>query len=308
MYRSKRLGRGRFEFHREETAGDRALERQHRATLGASASGEHEPHLRVLREANERLVMAAMTSQELEARAEEAHLRQLKFLAMLAHELRNPLPPVGSAAELLKHVRADEPLLARLHVIIERQLTHMSTLVDELREDSRASSAKILLERSTVDMADVLRVAAATSAPAMDLRLQHVTMQLPPSPLIVYGDPVRLAHVFSILLESVSKRTAKGGEIVLAVVAHAHALEIRVSNSGSAVAAQASANIFELLPQDLRAIVHQDGADGVGLAVVRDLVEAHGGTVVGRGSDTELGSDFVVTLPTPDTQSSAAST
>jgi diguanylate cyclase (GGDEF)-like protein len=308
MYRCKRLGRGRFEFHREETVGDRALEQRHAATLGEAASGEQQPHFRVLREANEQLVMAAMTAQELEARAEEAHLRQLKFLAMLAHELRNPLPPVGSAAKLLKHVQADEPLLARLQVIIKRQLTHMSTLVDEVREDSRASAAKIRLECSTVDMADILRVAAATSAAATDLRLQHVTLQPPPSPLTVYGDPVRLAYVFSILLENASKRTATGGEIVLTVEAHARAVEIRVSNSENCVAAQPSADMFDLLPQDMRAIMHPDGAVGVGLAVVRDLVEAHGGTVVGRRSDTDLGSDFVVTLPILDTLSSAART
>ncbi|MEP6702636.1 MAG: HAMP domain-containing sensor histidine kinase, partial [Betaproteobacteria bacterium] len=150
-----------------------------------------------LLEANQNLVLAALTAQEVGANTDEAHRRQIQFLATVAHELRNPLTPIRTAAELITRARTDESLLPRLQLIIKRQVAHMSRLVDDLLDGSRISTGKFRLERAIVKLSDVLDVSIEACRPAIDVRFQHFNVQLAPAALYVNGDPARLAQVFN---------------------------------------------------------------------------------------------------------------
>jgi diguanylate cyclase (GGDEF)-like protein len=304
MYRSKNHGRGCYAFWDEripvvshEPDGEHSVQSTlARLELGA---GRHSTDAD-LREANEHLVIAAMSAQEVEARAEETHRQQIHFLAMVAHELRNPLMPIRTAAALLNRAFGDEQLLSRVQVIIERQVAHMTRLVNDLLDGSRVSTGKFRLERSLVEIATVLSVSVETCRPAMDARMQHLKVEMPLTPLIVHGDAVRLAQVFSNLLDNASKYTPRGGAIALQVVSEPHATVICVSDNGSGITAEALPHIFDLFVQDPRALVLHNGGLGIGLAVARDLVEAHGGTISASSAGGDLGSQFVVTLPISD--------
>jgi diguanylate cyclase (GGDEF)-like protein len=303
MYRSKRRRGGGFEFHREEFAGAHPPESSpgvalhHPVRRHNSALSEQQPELRELREANEQLVIAALTAQQLETQTEEAYTRQTQFLAMVAHELRNPLIPIQTAAGLLNRALSDEPLLAQLQAAIKRQVSLVSRLVDDLLDGSRVSAGKFRLECSVVELSGILSLALETCRPAVEARSQRLTIQLAPSPLLVLGDPLRLGQIFSNLLDNASKYTLKGGEISLTMAVVDGSVQITVSDNGIGITADTLPSIFELFMQDARALALHNHGLGIGLAVVRDLVEAHGGTVVARSPGRDRGTDFVVTLP-----------
>lgn len=248
-----------------------------------------------LREANERLVAAAMTAEEVNSRAAEARSAQLKFIAMVAHELRNPLGPIQMAIELLQHVR-DRSMLAELHSTIARQTAHMARLVGDLLDASRASTGKFRLDRSIIDLTTVLEAAVETRRPAIADRRQTLTVRLPPPPISVNGDTVRLTQVFSNLLDNASKYTPEGGQIVLSVAARLECWVIVVADNGIGITPDVLPTIFGLFVQDPRAVAIHHGGLGIGLAVVRELVTAHGGTVEARSAGKDLGSELIVTL------------
>lgn len=305
MYRSKRRRSGGFEFHRDEPPhgpdaphGPHAPHAPHAPVARhESALAEPQPRLRELREANEQLVIAALTAQQMESQTEQAYTRQTKFLAMVAHELRNPLIPIQTAAGLLSRALSDEPLLAQLQAAIKRQVALVSRLVDDLLDGSRVSAGKFRLERSLVEMTAILGLAVETCRPALESRSQRLTIDLAPAPLLVLGDPLRLGQIVSNLLDNASKYTSEGGAVSLRAQVQAGALQITVSDNGIGITADALPDIFELFAQDARAVALHNGGLGIGLAVVRDLVEAHGGTVLASSAGPDLGSEFVVTLP-----------
>jgi len=301
MYRSKRRGLGGFEFR----AGVPTTELRPPTAMRRGGAQQQDFHLRDLRDANERLVIAAMTAHELEAQVEEVHSRQIKFLAMVAHELRNPLTPIRTAAELLKRARADDPLLTRLQGVIERQVAHMSRLVEDLLDGSRVSTGKFRLECGHVDMADIVALAAEACRPLMDRRHQKLTVQQPPRPLPVHGDPVRLAQVLGNLLDNASKYTAEHGLITLTLAVEGGAVVTTVSDNGIGITPEALGHVFDLFVQGTRALTVHNRGLGIGLAVVRELVEAHGGSVVARSAGRDLGSEFIVTLPLAATSPTA---
>jgi len=302
MYRSKRRQRGGFalasENHRDASPVAATNESPHRqATRSDLTAAAHDAHVHDLREANEHLVLAALAAQELEAHAREVHNRQVAFLAMVAHELRSPLTPIQTAAELLSRAHADEPLLDQLQALIKGRVAHMARLVDDLLDGSRACSGRFQLERCPVEMTHILKLTVETCRPAMDVKLQQLKLHLPRRPLTVHGDPMRLAQIFSNLLSNASKYTPQGGRITVSVTKHGHSMAITVSDSGIGITPEALPYIFELFVRDPRAMALDSAGLGVGLAVVRDLVEAHGGTVVATSAGKNLGSQFVVTLP-----------
>ena len=258
-----------------------------------------DPRLRDLREANAQLVIAALTAQELEAKAEHAHTQQIRFLAMVAHELRNPLTPIRTVSLLLNHAGLDKPQLAHLQGIIERQVTHISRLIDDLLDGSRVSAGKFQLKRRVMELADVLDATVQMCKPAMDKRRQRLVVSLPAGPICVEGDAVRLAQVFSNLLENASKYTPDEGEIQLTLENQGPMVMIKVADNGMGINASALPHIFDLFVQDTMAstFVQTSPGLGIGLAVVRELVEAHGGTVVATSAGRNLGSEFVVMLP-----------
>lgn len=303
MYRAKKSASGSFQFCSEETSGNRNLQPSQVDTPQSSVpNNESElagqsPQIQHLREANEQLLLAALSAQELEEQAESKYLRQVRFMARVAHELRNPLNPIGTAAQLLKRAGRDEALLASLQGIIERQVVHMSQLVNDLLDGSRVSTGRFRLECSNVDMIQVISTSVETCRSAIDARRQHLKLELPPGPLNAYGDGVRLAQIFSNLLDNASKYTPEGGDITLALATEGETLVVTVSDNGIGITSEVLPGIFELFVQDEHALRLYNGGLGIGLAVVHDLVELHQGSVVATSAGKSLGSQFVVRLP-----------
>ena len=268
---------------------------QHALSNYELALAENDRRHALLREANEQLLMAALGAQSLQAAAEQAQRQQTHFLAVLAHELRNPLTPIRTAAALLPQVRSEE--LPRMQAIIERQVAHMSRLVGDLLDVSRVNTGKLRLERRPMDLAETIGEAIEACRPAMATRLQEFDVDVPAGPLEVYGDSDRLAQVFSNLLDNAYKYTPPGGRIGLLVRVAGAAIVVTVSDSGIGITAEALPHVFDPFVQDTHAIGYNGAGLGIGLTVVRELVEAHGGTVVAASDGSGLGSRFVVTLP-----------
>lgn len=223
---------------------------------------------------------------------------QIRFLAMVAHELRHPLTPLKLAADMLAcHDGRDRASMLRLQAIIDREVAHMSRLVGDLLDGTRIQAGKLGLQRRPLDMAALLRQSADTCMPAFQHRQQTLRVDIPNGPIPYHGDPVRLRQVFSNLLDNASKYTPEGGEIDLALTLHARALVVTVTDSGIGIAPDALETIFGLFVQDDRAGAYARDGIGIGLAVVRELVQAHGGTVVVHSEGANRGSRFVVTLP-----------
>lgn len=261
------------------------------------ALAEHDLRYAQLQEANEQLVVTALNSQELQAAAQQAQRKQLEFLAMIAHELRNPLAPIRLATSMLGRVRTDEPLLPRAQAIIERQTVQMARLVDDLLDVTRANTGRLAIELEEVDIVEVIDDAIDASRPAMDTRLQSFEVKAPSRPLKVRGDPVRLVQVVNNLLNNASKYTPDGGAITLTVAVADSSLLLTVQDNGIGISPGVLPDVFEPFVQDTHAIGFNGAGLGVGLTVVRQLVEAHGGTVVASSAGRGHGSRFVVTLP-----------
>src|SRR4249919_309632 len=298
MYRAKRQGLGSFVFHGQELAGEPSLALASLTQPLAHyelAAVEYERRHVQLREANGELVLAALGAQELQAAAEQAQQQQKEFLAVVAHELRNPLTPIRIAAEMLGQVGSEE--MPRYQAIIENEIEHMVRLVSDLLDVSRVNTGKLRLERQVVDLTSIIDEAVAACRPAMDTRMQHFSVQVPPGPLAVNADPVRLAQILRNLLDNASKYTPKGGDIGLSIVVHGDAIVMTVSDSGIWITVEALPRVFEPFVQEPHAIGFSGAGLGIGLTVVRELVEAHGGTVVASSAGTGRGSRFVVTLP-----------
>jgi len=190
-------------------------------------------------------------------------------------------------------------MLARVQGVIHRQVTHMARLLDDLLDTSQASIGGFRIERGPVEMGAVLMLAVDTCRPAIEGRSQRLKLDLPATPVRISGDPIRLAQMFINLLDNASKYTPEGGEIGLAAEVRAQSLVVTVSDNGIGLAPDALPVIFDLFRRDPKAIAHGSGGQGVGLAVVRDLAQAHGGNAVAYSAGEGLGSEFEVTLPMP---------
>jgi len=263
----------------------------------ADAVVDQQRHHAELREANEKLVLAALSAQELQAAAERAHRQQAEFLALVTHELANPLAPIRLAAAMLGQIHSAEPLLPRAQSIIEDQVENMARLVSAMQEVSQAGKLAFNLKRQTVDLVPIVDAAVAACRPAMDARLQAFTIQLPDRPVLMKGEAARLEQVVSNLLDNASQYTPDQGQIGLALRVEGEAAELSVSDSGIGISALALPTIFEPFAPDIPAIGLRAVGLGIGLTVVRALVEAHGGTVFARSAGTGRGSQFIVSLP-----------
>jgi signal transduction histidine kinase len=236
-----------------------------------------------------------------ERRAAEVALRQAdqrkdEFLATLAHELRNPLAPMVNAMSLLELPGVDAATKTRAHGIIRRQLTQMVRLVDDLLDVSRITSGKLVVRKQTVDLAQVIQNAIDTARPLLDQRRQTLTVELPQRPIHLEGDAVRLAQVFSNLLNNAARYSEPGKEISLRAVMEDDKVRVRVADQGIGIAPELLSSMFEMFTQGGASLAAQGGL-GVGLALARRLVELHGGTISGESGGTGQGSVFTVTLP-----------
>jgi diguanylate cyclase len=258
---------------------------------------EQVQHLANVQEANTELLVAALGARGLVEAAERARRQQAVFLGILAHELRNPLAPLRNAAALLSRIPSVEPLLGQVQAIIERQLSTMSRLVGDLLDLSRTDAGRLRLEKHQVDMVALIDHVVSACRPAMDTRLQRFDVQLPPYRVEVDGDAVRLTQILTNLLDNASKYTPEGGQIGLSVQAQGDWLVLTVADNGIGITAETLPDIFEPFVQDAHAAAFDKTGLGIGLTVVRDLVEAHGGQVQAKSDGKMLGSVFTVRLP-----------
>jgi signal transduction histidine kinase/ActR/RegA family two-component response regulator len=250
-----------------------------------------------LREANENLVLATVSAQGLRDEAEATNRRQNEFLAMLAHELRNPLAPISMAAALLERIPAPPKQLLNLTQVVRRQVDHMARLLDDLLDAARISSGKITLSLEPIVLSDVIEQALETVYPRINERGQHLYLDLPDEPIVVGGDPVRLTQVFTNLLGNASKYTSDRGEIRLSAKRDGGDVEVRIADNGYGIGPDVIPHIFDLFTQGPRSLARSEGGLGVGLNVVRNLVSMHGGTVEASSSGIGEGSTFAVRLP-----------
>ena len=250
-----------------------------------------------LREANQNLVLATFGAQDMQASAEAASLRQTEFLAMLAHELRNPLQPLAMANDLLGKKVALDPMLAHVHGVIDRQVGHMARLIDDLLDASRVSSGKINLQLLPVLLSDILASAVEAGQANIDKRQQVLSLSLPKEPLVIEADLVRLTQVFANLLNNASKFTQEFGHIDIVARRKGAVVEITVSDDGAGIAPDIQPFIFDLFTQGYRSLDRAQGGLGIGLSLVRTLTQLHGGTVDVLSAGVGLGSQFILKLP-----------
>ena len=227
----------------------------------------------------------------------EADRRKDVFLAMLAHELRNPLAPIRNAIQLLRLTGPKEAAVESASDLIERQVTHLIRLVDDLLDVSRVSRGKIQLQKVVLDLAAVAKQAVETSQPVIDARRHRLAVTLPQGPVRVEGDFTRLAQVISNLLNNAAKYTDEGGNVWLIVEQSAGEAVVRVRDNGRGIDPAALGSLFDLFYQVDRNLDRSDGGLGIGLSLVKSLAEMHGGRVEASSAGRGKGSEFVLRLP-----------
>jgi PAS domain S-box-containing protein len=249
----------------------------------------------ILRDITDRRMRAKL--QEQAGRLREADRRKDEFLAMLAHELRNPLAPIRNAVQILKRAGLDETRSAWCRDLIDRQIEQLARLVDDLLDVSRITRGKIELRKEPLDVAVIVQRAVETSRPLIDTHRHALTVHLPPEPLWVEGDLIRLAQVVSNLLNNAAKYTDEGGHIGLAVEPANGDVLLRIRDTGRGIDPVVLPSLFDLFYQVDRNIDRSDGGLGIGLSLVKSLVAMHGGRVQAFSEGPGKGSEFVIRLP-----------
>jgi signal transduction histidine kinase/CheY-like chemotaxis protein len=235
--------------------------------------------------------------QQAENQLREADRRKDEFLAMLAHELRNPLAPISAGAQLLQAGQASETVVQRTAAIIVRQVHHMTRLVDDLLDVSRVTRGLVTLTRAPLDVRAIVADAVEQAEPLMAAREHHFEVALPPSPLMVTGDHKRLVQVLVNVLNNAAKYTPAGGIIKLSARADADSVQLVVSDNGIGMSQELRGHVFDLFAQAERNADRSQGGLGLGLALVKSLVELHGGSVAVDSAGERQGSTFTITLP-----------
>ncbi|WP_432743164.1 PAS domain S-box protein [Methylobacter sp. G7] len=226
-----------------------------------------------------------------------ANQRKDEFLAMLAHELRNPLAPIRNTVQLLNRQKITDPTLAKACHVIDRQVTHMVRLLDDLLDVARYIQGKIRLQVEHLELTDIINNAVETSYPLIESRGQALIIAQAATPQWIQGDRVRLAQVLSNLLNNAAKYTNEGGKITLSVTQEGSDVVIDIRDTGVGIAPEILPQIFDLFTQADHSLAHSQGGLGIGLTLVRQLVEKHGGTVTAASAGIGHGSTFSVRLP-----------
>ena len=227
--------------------------------------------------------------------AENANRAKDEFLAMLGHELRNPLSPIVTALQLMKLQGPDESERAR--AVIERQVTHLTRLVDDLLDVSRIARGKVELKADLVEISEVVAKAIEMASPLLEQRNHTLAVQVPRRGLLVDADITRLSQVISNLLTNAAKYTPSGGHITIRGEAIDNEVILRVRDTGIGITPDVLPHIFDLFVQERQAIDRAQGGLGIGLTIVRNLVERHGGTVHVESEGQGRGSEFTIRLP-----------
>jgi PAS domain S-box-containing protein len=250
------------------------------------------------------LVITDLTEQKTQTAASaaeealrDADRRKNEFLAMLGHELRNPLAAIANSVQILDQLGPRKPRLEWARDVIRRQVQHIGRIVDDLLDVSRIAMGKIELRREAIDVCGLVARVADGYRPLFEERRRVLTLSLPSDPLPVHGDPTRLAQVVSNLLDNAVKFSDEGGQVWVTLSRQGDRVVLTVRDTGIGISPETLPRIFELFAQGDRARAGSHGGLGIGLALVRNLVELQDGTIVARSGGPRLGSEFEVSLP-----------
>ena len=273
-------------------------------TLQAEKTRELETLNRVLQRANQELESANRSLQtevaertRVELALKEADRHKDEFLAMLAHELRNPLAPIHNAVQLMHRQSFADPQLTWSRDVIGRQLAHLTRLVDDLLDVSRITRGKINLSKEVIELETLMTRTLETVQPLLEERGHKLTVEVPKGILAVLGDPTRLVQALGNVLGNAAKYTERGGHITLAAAESGAEVVIRVRDNGIGIPAELMPMIFNLFTQLDRTSGPPQSGLGIGLALVQRLVEMHGGSVSARSDGLGKGSEFLIRLP-----------
>jgi signal transduction histidine kinase len=236
-------------------------------------------------------------SRQAEEELQDANRRKDEFLAMLSHELRNPLAPIRNAVEVIRRLAPPDAKLTMARDVVDRQVSLLARLVEELLDVSRISQGKISLKKEPVDLARILAHSVETTRPLIDARSQTLSVSVPVAPVWLSADFARLSQVVSNLLNNASKYTGEGGRIELMATAESGAARIVVRDNGAGIEPQLLHKVFDLFVQGERALDRGQGGLGIGLTLVKRLVELHNGRVEAASDGPGRGAIFTVTLP-----------
>jgi signal transduction histidine kinase len=277
--------------------------RSRRELLGvltfATARGSRaydEADLRAAEDLAHRTVIA-IENADLVRALKESDRRKDEFLAVLSHELRNPLAPIRNAVQILHAKGPPAPELQWARDVIDRQVAQMARLVEDLLDVSRINQGKIELRREPVELASVIRDAVEASRPLVEKWGHDLSVTMPPEPVVLDADPTRLAQVLANLLNNAAKFTPQGGRISLTVEREGGDVVIRVRDNGVGIPADMLSHVFEMFRQVGPSVEGTQGGLGIGLTLVQRLVAIHGGTVEATSEGAGKGSEFIVRLP-----------
>jgi len=226
-----------------------------------------------------------------------ADRRKDQFLAMLAHELRNPLAPIRNAVELMRRVDAPDPSFEAAREMVERQVKHLAHLVDDLLDVSRLTHGGIRLRQEPLDLTAVVAKAVEATRPLVESRNHELTADIPTQPIRIEADAARIEQVVTNLLNNAAKYTMPSGHIWLQVDKEGNEAVVRVRDNGIGVPPDVLGRVFEPFVQSDGSLAHTEGGLGIGLTLVRSLVEMHGGTVEAHSPGLGQGSEFIIRLP-----------
>jgi PAS domain S-box-containing protein len=226
----------------------------------------------------------------------EADRRKDEFLAMLAHELRNPLAAISTAVQLSALSKAADQIDWSM-AVINRQVKHLSLLIDDLFDVSRITRGKIRLRKELLDVAVIIKLAVVSTRPLIEARQHKLTISIPSKALAAEADPLRLEQIVSNLLTNAAKYTESGGQIWLSAEQEGDEIVIKVRDTGTGIPPEELSRMFELFAQGDRSLARSEGGLGIGLTLARSLAELHGGSLTGTSAGSGRGSEFVVRLP-----------
>jgi signal transduction histidine kinase len=298
LYRQRRelqrLNRTLAQANEELASANAALQAEKTLEL-RSLNDQLERTNRDLAHTNTNLQAEIAERRRVEEKLRETDKRKDEFLATLAHELRNPLAPIRNALRLLRS--GDSRAAGDAMQIMQRQLRQMVRLIDDLLDVSRITRGKLEMRKQRVQLRDVLEDAIETVRPMLDEAGQGLKLDMPPGPLWIEADPERLAQVFSNLLSNASKYSEDATSIMLAAASHGDHVHVQVVDRGIGIAPEQLDRVFELFVQADTSLERSRGGLGIGLTLVRQLVDMHGGRVFARSGGIGTGSTFVVELP-----------
>jgi len=297
MYAAKCSGNGKFLFAGRERAEQSSTGKVSVPPPFEIGLAKKEERCDYRRDADEKMISELLSAKKLQAGAEQALRRQTEFMALLAHELRGPLGPIRNAAMLMRPARHDDATAVKLYGVIERQLAHLSRLLADVFDMSRIATGKMRVELDRTDIVKILEQAIENARLSIDARRQILHCALPGFPVEIDGDPVRLVQIFGNLLDNASKYSPEGGPITLTMDVDEASVTVKVTDTGIGITAEALPNVFDMFVQDSHATRFDGKGLGIGLALVKELVEAHGGVVTAHSEGRGLGCQFAVTFP-----------